>query len=291
MHPVRVVFEHGITAKLIDSDWHISNLNGGLAEKIDLQTIGSTFRVRPIVLTEEHRNDKIDILLRIKNREPFGFSISDFEDCAVRNSGLGALNNSYLLQNLEYHCTQLALSYAHICEKFSSIPPRSTSDVVMLGGNPEPYFEFESLVTTIRRTYDYFRYMLWQHFGIGSNPPSNFCKTLRNCRERMPIQLARILEASWSKYGDEITAYRDCLIHYVPTTFNMGLCCMQKLPNEKVWSLLVRIPDNPISHSQKQFKWNQQRDALTYGWEATNEILDVATILAKTIADTPDEKE
>lgn len=285
MHPVRVIFERGITVKLIDSDWHISNLHGGGTERIDLQTVGSRFRVRPIVLTQQYRNDKSDLLLRIKNRELFGFGINNFEACAVHNFGSGALNNCYLLLNLEYHCTKLALSYAHICERYTSFPRPTKSDVAIFGGNPEPYFEFESLITTIRRTYDYFRYMLWQHFGGNGSIPRNFCKTLENCRDRMPTQLASRLESSWSKYGDEITAYRDCIIHYEPTTFGMGASCMQKLPNE-VWSLIMRIPDNPISHSQRLFVWDQQRDALTYGWEATNEILDIATILAEAITDT-----
>jgi hypothetical protein len=282
MHPVRVIFERGITAKLIDSDWHIINLNGGRTERIDPRTIESTFRVRPIVLTNGHRND--NLLLRINTRELFAFDINDFETCAVRNSGSGALNNSYLLRSLQYHCTQLALSYAHICESFAYFPIPIDEDVATFGSNPEPYFEFESLVTTIRRTYDYFRYMLWQHFGDGGSISSNFCKTLEKCRDRMPPQLASRLETSWSKFGDEITAYRDCLIHYSPTTFGMGASCMQKLPNE-AWSLIVRIPDNPISHSQRQFVWDQQRDALTYGWEATNEILNVATILAEHLKD------
>jgi hypothetical protein len=41
-----------------------------------------------------------------------------------------------------------------------------------------------------------------------------------------------------------LTDYRDCIIHNAPIDFGLGTGSMQKLDGG-VWSVLMRIPDNP----------------------------------------------
>jgi hypothetical protein len=57
---------------------------------------------------------------------------------------------------------------------------------------------------------------------------------------------------------------------------------MQKLDGG-VWSVLMRIPDNPEVKSRVAFTFAKGLDALTYGWELTNEIVRVATAIMKAI--------
>jgi hypothetical protein len=50
------------------------------------------------------------------------------------------------------------------------------------------------------------------------------------------------------------------------------------------WSARVLIPDNPSARSVEKFLYAKNRDALTYGWEVSNEILEVAMVLLDAIA-------
>jgi hypothetical protein len=46
-------------------------------------------------------------------------------------------------------------------------------------------------------------------------------------------------------------------------------------------SVKMLIPDNPEVKSEKAFKYDQGIDALTHGWELTNELISLsATLLA-----------
>ena len=46
-----------------------------------------------------------------------------------------------------------------------------------------------------------------------------------------------------------------------------------------LWGLLVRLPDNPETKSYNSFTFNREIDALKYGWDETNNIVNfVATL-------------
>jgi hypothetical protein len=80
-----------------------------------------------------------------------------------------------------------------------------------------------------------------------------------------------------------LTDYRDCIIYNAPIDFGLGTGSMQKLDGG-VWSVLMRIPDNPEVKSRAAFTFAKGLDALTYGWELTNEIVRVATAIMKVIS-------
>lgn len=61
--------------------------------------------------------------------------------------------------------------------------------IVQFGSQHEPYYEFEALVTSVRRAYDSARYILWKEFHTGKgSTPSSFCDTLKLCKS-IPIPL------------------------------------------------------------------------------------------------------
>ena len=197
-------------------------------------------------------------------------------------------NLAYVVGSVVHHCKRLADVYSTLTlemVRISSILGHSDSAFVSLGYQLEPYFELDALLTAARRAYDASRYILWAVFGRNkSGVPSNFRKTLPECR-KLPPELRETLEKSWQAYGERLTDYRDCIIHNTPIDFGMGTGSMQKL-DDGVWSVLMRIPDNPKVKSQAAFTFAKGLDALTYGWELTNEIVRVATAIMKAIPGT-----
>jgi hypothetical protein len=286
---VRVIYEHGITAQVIGSDWYIINISGGRTERIDNPgIIELRYNVRPVVVTQF----KINMLLQNINHAPFGIKITDWEQYAYKLKPAPKLdtilNTAYLLRATEYHCIQLALLYLDACEqtkKNSDITGNNlaTGDQkdVIYSGNNEIYYEFDALITAVRRTYDSCRYLLWHFFGSRDTLPSSFYRTIKKCKD-LPIELEEKLVESWSKHGEEITTYRDCIQHYVPIDFGIGSLRMHKLDNG-AWSTQALIPDNPLAKSRFKFVHADKQDALTYGWEAANEVLEIATSIIQSI--------
>jgi hypothetical protein len=88
--------------------------------------------------------------------------------------------------------------------------------------------------------------------------------------------LAEQIQLNWSQFGKKITDYRDCIQHYVPIDFGSGSSFMTRLQGG-VWSVSFLIPDNPEARSQRQFKFEKQIDLLTYGWNVTIGMLDIAS--------------
>jgi hypothetical protein len=111
--------------------------------------------------------------------------------------------------------------------------------------------------------------------------PSSFPKTLKACNN-LPDSLASRLDKSWSTFGKKVTEYRDCLQHYCPIGRELPYAHMQRLQGG-VWSTSIWIPDNPEARSQREYRYDSRIDALTYGWQITNEILDVARSIIKEI--------
>jgi len=290
MNLVRVIYERGITVRIIGTEWHVVNLSGSRSEKIDHPAlITARYGVQPVVVTQRFGKDKtIDMLLRKTTPASFGLEVTDVRQRVPMTSPafFKGLNLTYLLQAVQYHCTQLALLYSRNCERYSEFPFAESNDhnIVLFQGEPESYFEFDALVTAVRRAYDSCRYLLWQYFGPGcGHTPSSFHKTLPLCRD-LPKHLAERMETSWSTYGEEITEYRDCIQHYVPLDFGNSSIHMEKLDNG-AWSARVLIPDNPSAKARGKFLYATKRDALTYGWVVSNEILEVAKAMVDAITD------
>jgi len=286
---VRVIYERGITARIIGTEWHVMNLMGGRSERIDRPAlISERYGVKPVVVIKRISRDKtIDLLLRKTTQAPFGLEITDVTQKVPKISSVffKGHNLIYLLEAVQYHCMQLARHYSRICKRFSEIPGDESNDCdsALFSGAPEPYFEFDSLVTAVRRAYDSCRYLLWQYFGAaGENMPGSIDATLRLC-STLPPHLSERMKTSWSIYGEEVKEYRDCIQHYVPLDFGLSTIKMEKL-DQGPWSARVLIPDNPSARSVEKFLYDKNRDALTYGWEVSNEILEVAMVLLEAIA-------
>lgn len=285
---IRVIGEGGITFTLQSGAWVAANADHGQHVRIDdLEGFLKHSGLQPILVTEQiGANMQRDLLLRVSSRSSFGLAISDAWQQSPHTfpAFYKSLNVTYLLEAVQYHCIRLCNHYSSICSAYSSIPIEAParSDVAFFQGRPEPYFEFDALITAIRRTYDALRYLIWQFFGPtqGSLPISLY-KTLPLCKS-LPKPLADVLSNSWKAYGEQITDYRDCVQHYSPIDFGMSSVRMQKR-EPGVWTASVLIPDNPSAKSRSAFVYSEARDALMYGWKAADEILRVSVAVLNAI--------
>ena len=81
---------------------------------------------------------------------------------------------TYTHRVVSHHCQQLAETYSHIRRDFNAIqqlPSEDETDRVLFSANYSPWFEFDALVTAVRRAYDSTRHILWSTFGDNGGCP------------------------------------------------------------------------------------------------------------------------
>lgn len=291
MNTVSVIYERGITVRKVGSEWHLLNSDSDRILQIDHPSvIEKMYGLRPIVVERFSHFDDRFLLLRNSSSDIFGVQITDIEQRAwqrairVNESFHKITNIVYLLNSTQYHCIQLCKHYASICELYSRIRREAPldSNVSLFQRRSEPYFEFDALITAVRRAYDSCRYLLWHYFGPKKGGiPSSFYKTLPLCAA-LPQDVAQRLTDSWAAFGEELTDYRDCIQHYTPIDFGLASVHMERI-NSGAWSVNALIPDNPTARSRDKFTYSKKRDALSYGWEITNEILRVVASIVEAI--------
>lgn len=290
----RIIFEHGVELSAARHSVKMEVDGISLAQIYD--TVRAKYFVRPILLTEvvgsfsDVTRERHSVLtlngldqlnLRLSSLSlPQGLPEADY--ISLRRP---AMNLQYTAGAIVYHCQELALLYSRICDEIVGIRQLVPieGDHSSLAYQSEPYYETEALITAARRTYDALRYILWKSFGPGGrDTPSNFSKTLGAC-DRIPDALRSSLTNSWANYGVKMTAYRHCIQHYVPVTFHLQTASMERIAGD-VWTIRLRLPDNPEKKSQTAFEFAGNLDALTYCWELANEVLRVAAEVLASIA-------
>jgi hypothetical protein len=258
------------------------------------------YKVRPVLVTETvswlaSSTRELHAVLSLDGKDRLNLRLSSL----VTPQGLpeatyisllrSTMNVRYIAGSLVYHCQELALLYSTICDTGWALRQSQPidGDAFTFQDVSEAYYETEALITAARRTYDALRYILWKGFGSGGRGiPNNFPTTLRVC-DKLPRSLRESLEGSWSCYGKQLTAYRDCIQHYVPVTSDLQHASFRRVDGN-LWSVRVQLPDNPRVKSQSSFTFANNVDALTYGWELANEVITQAAQVFATIpVDTP----
>lgn len=282
MEITRAVFEQGVELRLLANRWEVSSAPAG--EKIVFPTLQAAMTalapLRPLLVTEKRNfGGDLTLLLRRNGKESFGVCVSGLMNRPLAADTIYPVYHlQYLLGAVGYHCQQLAELYAQVALRYSEISQipghGDKSDAGTFGYQTEPYYEFEALVGAARRSYDTLRYLLWQRFGNtkGSTPRS--LEALLKTNNQIPEQLQKQLKASWDGYGVLLTQYRDCIHHYVPVDFGLASAFMRRHAS-RAWTTTIRIPDNPEARSKKRFSFILGRDALTYAWELSDEVLQV----------------
>ncbi|MEA3327548.1 MAG: hypothetical protein U9R53_09640 [Chloroflexota bacterium] len=290
MNITQVVFEKGVTLqRSIMGLWQFQTVgNQQPSNPITIKEVADKYDIRPLLITDQLTQSRSQTyLLPIDNEKgTLESQLSQLIPDSLENSDLlfSLFNIQYIIGATIYHCKRLAETYRQICYKFVNLPiqVRKESNLTNFGRNPEPYYEFDALITAARRAYDSTRYILWRVFGPGrGSVPSSFPKTLPRCNNT-PSSLATRLKTSWDKYGMKLTDYRDCIQHYAPLDYGLSYAQMVRL-DDQVWSTTLLIPDNPEAKSKANLRYSTKIDALSYGWVLTNEIMDVATEIINAI--------
>ena len=281
-HPIEfVAFEHGVVLRPQNDQWiaHASSQAGGVAVSVD--QVASLYR--PVMTRFRPKGTSATFDLMFRPEGGFAPLVPTFGMTAELMYDAHAVQ--YAAGALVHHIGGIVCAYESVRDAFksvSTIPNATTDRRAMFGHRPEPYYEFDALLGVVRRSYDCCRYLLWKCFGPTQGTlPRSFERTLPHC-ERLDPDVRQRLELSWSSWGNRITAYRDCVHHYVPVDFGLSSIVMEERL-VGVWEATARIPDNPEARSKHRFKFAGGLDALTVGWTAASEAIQVLRLVAAAV--------
>jgi hypothetical protein len=258
-----ILFERGLSLqKQPDGSW--SHGSGSLARAVPFpESVQHQLGVRPIIASGPCGNERVDLVLPSTYGRLLDIYLSELNSRLPRAM-------LFVMGAMLYHCKTLARLYAEECRRHSSrwpgymadgtTPPWAEAQNVVITPH-EHFFEFEALMTAIVRGYEYLRFPLWARYGQGSSTPRNFSEVLK--KVRLPITIAKRLCHSHNSYYKRAKKYRDCIQHNVDMG-SSSWAMMERL-DQSIWSILVRIPDNPDSKSRSKFIFHQKLDALTLG--------------------------
>lgn len=288
MTPASVVLERGVSLRFVTQRWHFQSgaAIGGDGYGSLPEALAALAPLQVIVIAHEYGSGAArPLLLRTDGRTYYGIKVSGLMQRPLDAAAFFPLQNlTYLLEGANYHCIRLAGLYSAIAAEYyriQQIPGMGVSSGTGIFGNQtEPYHEFEALISVARRTYDTMRFLLWNRFGKGTVPRS--LEALLSAESKLPEGLRDRLQTSWDRYGLHLTAYRDCIQHYVPVDFRMASAFMRR-HDSGAWTTTMRIPDNPEARSQRRFTFAKELDALNFGWRIADEVLGVVTFVVESI--------
>jgi hypothetical protein len=191
---------------------------------------------------------------------------------------------TYLMGSMLYHCSALARIYADECTRF--VETRSIK--IIDGERPswekekrvvtrlkDPLYGFETLITKILIGYESIRYPIWKKYNSGKDTPRSFVDTVKSCK--FPSAIGKRIQLSTTNCYLPAKKFRNCIQHNLD--IGSSSWCILEKKHQLLWSLMVRLPDNPEEKSAKDFKFDQGLDALTVAWEYVSEFFALTDII------------
>lgn len=289
----KVILEHGVSLirdpeVAIDFDrqenidsWVLITLKG--SQKVTIEGTLSNYSLVPL-LSDIHLppNFTSARFLLSRNRDSLEIRHQRLTNI-ILNSNIETrtfqkiLHLNYIVNATIFRCKQLTLLYEQLLMngvtenlKFS---PKTNSWTI--GNVEEPFYEFESLIIDLIRSYETMRFLMWESYGNKGGTPSNYSKTVDKCS--LPATIREKFASSIIPY-EVIKDYRDCVVHYAHFGARLPLFFVDieqgDIPVGK-----VLIPDNPQAKSYQAFTYLGGLDALSFGWRSVNELSEVASLL------------
>lgn len=188
----------------------------------------------------------------------------------------------FLLYAAIYHCERLAHQCVKTVAQQIRFPHHADADRVMTHCY-EGFFEFDALVTSVIRAVDSTRYTIWRAYGGEGSVPNSFRRTVDRCAE-LPDSFRQLVESLWNKRLSHAKEYRDCIQHYVAIGVSSGAMLIRV--DGVLWTVWLRIPDNPEVRSSERFMFERGLDAMTYGWGLVSDLFRLtASLVQSAIAD------
>jgi len=238
-----------------------------------LQDIRESLLLKPVLLTVQRADWQLEDFVVPPDGSIAGeIAVQALEQSthSLRDLSWDGAGPAYLLVAIIHHCRQLARLYRDTALPGPLGPP--PSDMFLLHGAVEPYFEFDALITAVVRAYETLRILLWKALGARGSLPRNF-ERVANALS-IPTTLSEPINVAVRNYR-QAKDYRDCLSHYIQFGARMPFARLE-LRDGVAWSMSAWLPDNPEARSFNGFKYDTKVDALDYGWRTAFEVVDFA---------------
>lgn len=280
----RILFEHGVALYRDEtSDWRCESAVG--LYSTSPSDITRQFGLRPIT-AKFHTGSGLSYSSVFPSRvgKALNSQLSEQQQQVYRMKSspffLATQSLFYLLYAGIYHCERLAEQYADSIEQIIKLPNPNNADLLATYCY-EGFFEFDALVTAVIRAIDATRYVLWRKYGLKGSVPSSFRRTIDNCTQ-LPDTLKQLAENLWAERLSHAKGYRDCIQHYVSVGSSSWAMVSRK--SDLIWTMLLRIPDNPEVKSAKKFTFGRNFDAMTYGWELITDLFVLTGSIVQSVS-------
>jgi len=212
------------------------------------------YGVRPVVALGIAGSSPFEMLLPSRSGRFLDIYRSELRLPLSVSFAMGAMiyHTKALARWASAHCADFARGEGHHWESRSVFSPE------------EPYFEFESLLSAVVQGYEYTTVPLWKRYGTTERPPRNFTLAFERA-SRIPPEIRERLQRSHDTTYKRAKDYRDCIHHNVD--LGSASWAMMERRHPSVWTVVIRVPDNPETKSRKAFTFGDGLDALTLGWE------------------------
>jgi hypothetical protein len=255
------IFEHGICLTEGES---LSGLNLKLIATTKLP-IYSSFNLSIVDNNEDSLNHAVASMFEIDHAHS---NDEYYQEYDLRYCVLSAL----------YHLARLIDLYVLAAESFEKMHFPETT----VSGNthcPNIFYEIDAFLTSGRRVYDMISKMLWKHYHPGESGGWSSMKNAVKSLDKVPIEFADELRASWSQFGVKLKDYRDCVMHFVPLHKISETCWLNRHFGK--WGVTVKLPANPEEKSRRKLDYDSGPDALTYCHEVAVHLVELCKSLTE----------
>lgn len=269
-----VIAERGVVFRRTSSEtWMVSTRS-----KVNLESDWpkNPF-LRPIIMEipfAEKLSGYMGWLLPVRPGRAMDVQLSEAHNPALSwqpSFGKAARHLLYLFEAAVYHCKRLAYAYADVTQHFVQIADQEVSSApVMFSNQLGPIFEFDALTSVAVRVYEAIRFPIHKMLAPPKYDVPRSFKDLLKCSWLSP-ELLQVLIESWNRVGESAKHYRDCIHHYIAPGANRPFVFLIAVTNT-VWGMTYWIPDNPSVRNPDKFTYDRRMDALTFGWELTDEV-------------------
>lgn len=190
---------------------------------------------------------------------------------------LRCLSMRFMFSAVPHHLAELAKAYSRIARQWErqvqSLPDGSVRLQRFTSSASEIYHSFEALLWANNRAINSTRHILWSLYGASHACPSNFSRVL-DAAPNIPTALRAKIDHYWSSTGLRVKGLRDCAAHYVSVGREHPSASFETL-RDGVIAVTASIPDNPETKSASAFTYSKNTDALSFGWEASTDTIQI----------------
>ncbi|HTM56492.1 MAG TPA: hypothetical protein VL175_20845 [Pirellulales bacterium] len=277
-----LVFEYGLDCGNVP---HSLAVTGPATPNQIAEEVTAKYGVRPLLISYERDKDctllhEQDTLLTVSGLQ---VNLGSLEKSFIgihTESLLADLH--YELAGVLFHCMAMVRLYSaarrdlcvfmEVVQRDDPISP-TTDFSLDWRGSPEVYFEFDAVVSKAKRVLDQWRLVLWELFNKNKkakDPPRRFWKTLQTLASSMPEQLKKGLLEAWQSFGSDVLEYRENVQHFGKSK-GLSSCRLKRIGS--TWGLTVLIPDDSKVQSDRDYKYDKKRDALSFCWNVTSALV------------------